>query len=172
MPKMATSSSIHCQGVSTVSAVAQGSRTQWRQPPCWRHRAGSQCCCSGCGPCKSLVMPVSANAAENPKSFWPHTVSPAVSSSIRQSSGNAMPLCRLLAGDRAREWALEQGLDAAHSADAAGQARTSKPQPCSTAGLPSHTINCSLQDPEPRHRSTYIKPLLISVRRIAIEEHC
>ena len=38
--------------------------------------------------------------------------------------------------------------------------------------LPSHTIDCSLQDPEPRHRSTYIKPLLMSVRRTAIEEHC
>ena len=113
---------IHCRRLSECSlcVMAQAFRTQWRQPPCWRRKARSRCCCSGCGPCESLVMPISACAAGNPESFLAH-MAPAFSSCIRPPSSDAVAGCRFLAGDRAREWALEQGLDAAHWADTAGQ---------------------------------------------------
>ena len=121
---------IHCQNAFSESIVSLwhrhqqssgGSRLAGITEP------GADAAAAGAAyvsPCSCLSQPALQGTPSPFRHTW-HQPS-------RRLSGrrHAMPwsVCRFLAGDRAREWALEQGLDAAQEADTAGQVICNTPQ--------------------------------------------
>lgn len=139
---------------SPPTPTPQASRTRWRQRRCWRARAACPCPTAACGPCElgrwfgllfgpadpALCAPMATGQAlsTGQACWWVmlgdaclllYVCSASSHQSLAECSTFRILACRVLAGDRAREWALSRGLSAAaSSAEAAGWHLTDRSQ--------------------------------------------